>query len=53
MIKPRRMSWVIHVARMGKKSIAYIVLVGKSEGKWALGKFDIGKWTVLRWSLKK
>jgi hypothetical protein len=38
MIKPRRKSWVIQVARMSENKIAYIVLVGMSEGKWALGK---------------
>ena len=32
-IKPRRMSWAGHVARMGEKRGVYRVLVGKPEGK--------------------
>jgi hypothetical protein len=33
-IKPRRMRWAGHVARMGdEKSIFYKVLVGKPEGE--------------------
>jgi hypothetical protein len=30
-IKPRRMRWVGHVARMGEKRNAYRLLVGKPE----------------------
>jgi hypothetical protein len=33
MIKPRRMSWIEHVACMGVKRNVYVVLVGKPEGK--------------------
>jgi hypothetical protein len=33
MIKPRKMRWAGHVARMGEKRNAYRVLVGKSERK--------------------
>jgi hypothetical protein len=32
-IKSRRMIWADHVARMGEKRNAYILLVGKPEGK--------------------
>jgi hypothetical protein len=32
-IKSRRMGWASHVARMGEKRNAYILLVGKPEGK--------------------
>jgi hypothetical protein len=32
-IKPRRMRWAGHVARMGEKRNAYRMLVGKPEGK--------------------
>jgi hypothetical protein len=32
-IKSRRMRWVGHIARMGKKRNAYRLLVGKPEGK--------------------
>jgi len=31
-IKPRRMRWAGHVARMGEERGAYRVLVGKPEG---------------------
>jgi hypothetical protein len=33
MIKSRRMGWAGHVARMGKKSNACRIMVGKSEGR--------------------
>jgi hypothetical protein len=33
MIKSRRMRWIGHVARMGKKINTYRILVGKPEGK--------------------
>jgi hypothetical protein len=35
-IKERRMRWARHVARMGERSGAYKVLVGKPEGKRSL-----------------
>jgi len=37
-IKSRRMRWAGHVARMGEERGAYRVLVGKPEGKRALGR---------------
>jgi hypothetical protein len=37
-IKPRRMRWVGHVARMGEDRKVYRVLVGKPEGKRPLGR---------------
>jgi hypothetical protein len=37
-IKPRRMRWAGHVARMGEKRNAYWLLVGKPEGKRPLGR---------------
>jgi hypothetical protein len=37
-IKPKRMRWVGHVARMGKGRNVYRVLVGKPEGKRLLGR---------------
>jgi hypothetical protein len=33
MIKLRKMRWVRHVARMGAKTIAYRILLGKPEEK--------------------
>jgi hypothetical protein len=38
MIKSRRMRWVGHVAHMGKRIVAYRVLVGNPEGKRTLGR---------------
>jgi hypothetical protein len=37
-IKSRRMRWAGPVARMGEKSNAYRILVGKPEGKRPLGR---------------
>jgi hypothetical protein len=37
-IKPRRMRWVGHVARMGEKRNAYRLLVGKPKGMRPLGR---------------
>jgi hypothetical protein len=38
MMKSRRMRWVGHVARMGETRNAYMILVGKPEGKRPLGR---------------
>jgi hypothetical protein len=38
MITSRRMRWVGHVARMREKRNAYMLLVGKPEGKRPLGR---------------
>jgi hypothetical protein len=38
MIKPRRMRWAGHVARMGDRRGVYRGLVGKPEGKRQLGR---------------
>jgi hypothetical protein len=38
MIKSRRMRWAGHVARMGERRNAYMILVGKPEGKRPLGR---------------
>jgi hypothetical protein len=37
-IKSRRMRWEGHVTRMGEMTNAYNILVGKPEGKIALGR---------------
>jgi hypothetical protein len=36
--KWRRMRWAVHVERMGERRGVYRVVVGKSEGKWPLGR---------------
>jgi hypothetical protein len=38
MIKSRRMRWIGHIARMGKKRKAYRVLVSKPDGNRPLGR---------------
>jgi hypothetical protein len=38
MIKSMRMKWIGHVAGMVAKRTVYWILVGKSEGKWPLGR---------------
>jgi hypothetical protein len=63
-IKSRRMRWAGHVARMGEKTGAYRILVGRPEGRRPLGrpmrrwenniKIDLeevgwGAWTGLSW----
>jgi hypothetical protein len=37
-IKSRRMIWAEHVARMGETRNAYMLLMGKPEGKRPLGR---------------
>jgi hypothetical protein len=37
-IKPRRLRWAVHVARMGERRVAYRTLVGKPEGRRPLGR---------------
>jgi len=59
-IKSRRMRWAGHVGRMGEERGAYMVLVGKPEGRTPLGRprrrwvdnirMDVrGIWTGLGW----
>jgi hypothetical protein len=37
-MKPRRMRWTGHVARMGDERKLFKVLMGNPEGKWPLGR---------------
>jgi hypothetical protein len=37
-LKPGRMTWAAHVARIGKNGNAYRIFVGRPEGKIALGR---------------
>jgi hypothetical protein len=63
-VKPRRLKWTGHVARMGERRSAYRVLMGKPERKRSLGrprskwedtiKMDLkqlgwGSWTESTW----
>jgi hypothetical protein len=38
MIKPRRIRWTVHVARMEEKRNSYKIFVGNPEGKRLLGR---------------
>jgi hypothetical protein len=38
MIESRRMRWAGHVARMGEKRKAYMIFMGKPQGKEPLGR---------------
>jgi hypothetical protein len=38
LVRPRRIIWVEHVARIGEMRNAYNILVGKPEGKRLLGR---------------
>jgi len=43
-----RMRWTGHMARMGKESGVYRVLVGKPEGRNHWGDLDVDGWIILR-----
>jgi hypothetical protein len=52
-IKPRRMRWAGHVARMGERRGVYRVSVGRPESKRPLGR-PRRRWEItLRWTLGK
>jgi hypothetical protein len=50
-IKARRMRWAGHVARMWEKRNAYMLLVGKPEGRSPLRRSSFGRWIILGWIL--
>jgi len=52
-IQSGRMRWVGHVARMGEGRGVYRVLVGKPEGKRAVGRPGIDWRIILRWIFRK
>jgi len=52
-IKSRRIRWAGHVARMGGRSGACMILMGRREGKRKLGK-PRRRWKViLKWIFKR
>jgi hypothetical protein len=51
--KSRRLKWSGHVARMGKKRGAYMVLVGKPEGMRPHGRPGVDVRIILKWILEK
>ena len=50
---PVRMRWAGHVARMEEGRGVHKILVGKPEGKRALGDQDVDGRTILRWIPRK
>jgi hypothetical protein len=57
LIKSRRMRWAGHMARMGDRTSAYRILVGRLERKIPLGKprrrwEDNIKWTFKKWDCR-
>ena len=52
-IKPRRMRWAGHVARMEEGRVVNKVLVGKPEGKRPLGRKRRRRRIILRWIFGK
>ena len=52
-IKSRRIKWVGHVARIGDKTGAYWVSVGKSEENRTLGRPRSGRKYNIKWLFKK
>jgi hypothetical protein len=53
MMKPNRVRWAGHVARMGEKRNACRILVVKQEGKIPLGKSKIDRWILLKWIIER
>ena len=50
----RRMRWAGHVAHMGEDRGVHRVLVGKPEGKEAIGETqDVDGRVILRWIFRK
>jgi hypothetical protein len=50
-IKPRRMRWVGHVARMEEERKMYKLLVARPEGKRPLGRLGVGGKMGSEWIL--
>jgi hypothetical protein len=48
-IKSRKTRWAGHVARMGEKRNACMLLLGKPEGKRPLGRPRHRWWIILGW----
>jgi hypothetical protein len=43
------MRWAEHVARMGLKTIAYRLFVGRKEEKYSYEDQDVNRRVILRW----
>jgi hypothetical protein len=52
MIKSRKMGWTGHVARMGEKKNAYMILIGKPEERDHWEDQDAARWKILKWFLE-
>ena len=53
MIKSRRQGWTVHVARIGKITGAYKLLVGKPKGENHLEEQGVDGRILLRWIFRK
>jgi hypothetical protein len=53
MIKSRKMRLAGHVARMGEKRNAYMILVGKQKERDHWEDQDVGGRTILKWILER
>ena len=50
MIKSRKVRWAGHVVvRMGERRNAYMIFVGKPDGKRPLGNQGVVGWTISKW----
>ena len=52
-MKSRRIGWAEHVARMVDMRCAYMILMGRSEGKRPLGRPRRRREKILKYILKK
>ena len=52
-VKPRRLRWTGHVARIEKGRSAFKLLTGKPTGKRPLGDLGVDGRTILEWTLKR
>jgi hypothetical protein len=52
-MKPKRMRWAEHVARMETKVNAYMILVEKPEGTGQVGRPRYRWGVILKWLLER
>jgi hypothetical protein len=49
MIKSKKMRWAGNVARMGKRTNAYMILVGSQKEIGQQEVQNVGRWIILKW----
>jgi hypothetical protein len=47
------MRWAVNIVRMGEKRIAYMILVGRPEGRHHLGDPGVDGRIILKWIFKE